>query len=70
MNNKPTQVWWVSGFPECFEVLLLSKRMSVIQQNRILKAIFLTKEKISCCLNVSGVIVSTEHPNAAAVTIA
>lgn len=68
MNNKPTQILWFSGLPECFEVFLLSKRMSVIQQNRILKAIFLTKENI-CCPNVSVVIVSTEHLNAAAVTI-
>lgn len=70
MNNKPTQIWWFyfSGFPECFEIFLLSNRMCLIQQNTILKTIFLTKKKIGCCLNVS--VVSTEHLNAAAVTIA
>ena len=56
-------VFW---FPWMFWDLFASQQ-NVIQQNTIF---FLTKEKICFCLNVSVVTVSTEHLDAAAVTIA
>lgn len=39
MNNKPTQNWGFSGFPECFQIFLLSNRMCGIQQDTVLETV-------------------------------
>lgn len=39
MNNKPTQIWGFSGFPEYFQIFLLSNRMYGIQQDTVLNTV-------------------------------
>lgn len=47
MNNKPTQIGGFSGFPECFQIFLLSNRMCGIQQDTVLNAVIFNQRQYS-----------------------